>query len=201
MSTDIDPAHFNDMFVKHDDPWAYRTSWYEARKRALTLAVLPRKRYANAFEPGCANGEMTAELAPRCDRLLACDFSTNAVHLARSRVKALSHVRVDEMCVPATWPDEKFDLILISEFGYYLSQNSLAALVKHLDKALSRNGSLVACHWTRPMEDARSDAATVHRLLGALPGLSVVAAHVEPDFLLHAWVRGPQSVAQMEGLA
>ncbi|QEI09403.1 methyltransferase domain-containing protein [Pigmentiphaga aceris] len=201
MNTDIDPAYFNGMFVADEDPWAYRTSWYEERKRALTLAVLPRKRYANAFEPGCANGELTAALAPRCDRLLACDFSRSAVPLAQSRVQAFPHVTVEERCVPASWPDETFDLILISEFGYYLREASLTALVAHLDKALGRDGTLVACHWARPIADAFTDAATVHRMLGGVPGLNLVATHTEPDFLLHAWVRGKRSVAQLEGLA
>ncbi len=31
----------------------------ERRKRALTLAVLTRPRYAAIFEPGCANGELS----------------------------------------------------------------------------------------------------------------------------------------------
>jgi hypothetical protein len=33
-----------------------------------------------------------------------------------------------------------------------------------------------------------------------VPGLTLAAAHVDADFLLHAWVRGPRSVAQIEGL-
>lgn len=201
MSSSVDRTYFDAIFAKNEDPWDYRNSWYEARKRALTLAVLPRKHYANAFEPGCANGELTAELAPRCDRLLACDFSAGAVRIARGRVQDMSHVRVEEMCVPDAWPEEKFDLILISEFGYYLGETSLAGLVRRLDQALSRDGTLVACHWSRPFHDARSSAEAVHRALGALPGLTQAAAHVEPDFLLHAWVRGPRSVAQIAGLA
>jgi SAM-dependent methyltransferase len=201
MKNSVDRSYFDAIFAKNEDPWDYRRSWYEARKRALTLAVLPQQRYRSAFEPGCANGEMTAELALRCDRLLACDFSAGAVRIARGRVQELPHVRIEEMCVPDAWPEDKFDLIVISEFGYYLGETSLAGLVTRLDKALNREGTLVACHWSRPFQDSRSTAETVHRALATVPGLTEAVAHVEPDFVLHAWVRGPKSVAQIQGLA
>ena len=42
-----------------------------------------RERYASAFEPGCSIGVLTAQLAPRCDRLLACDVAAAAVESAR----------------------------------------------------------------------------------------------------------------------
>ena len=68
-----DPAHFEALFTSSNDPWGFRTRWYEARKRSLTLACLPHQRYASGFEPGCANGELSAVLAERCDHLLVCD--------------------------------------------------------------------------------------------------------------------------------
>jgi SAM-dependent methyltransferase len=200
MNASVEPAYFDGVFARDEDPWDYRNSWYEARKRALTLAVLPRRRYASAFEPGCANGVLTAELAPRCERLLACDFSASAVRFARERVRSMAHVQVDEIAVPEAWPAGRFDLIVISEFAYYLSEPALAGLVGRVDQALDGDGTLVACHWNRPFSDARHSADAVHRALGAVPGLTLAAAHVDADFLLHAWVRGPRSVAQIEGL-
>ena len=68
--------YFDELCRRSDDPWRLREGWYERRKRSLTLALLPRPRYRNAFEPGCANGELTAELATRCDALLAADLLT-----------------------------------------------------------------------------------------------------------------------------
>ena len=66
--------YFDELYQHSDDPWHLREGWYERRKRSLTLALLPRPRYRNAFEPGCANGELTAELAARCEMLLAADL-------------------------------------------------------------------------------------------------------------------------------
>lgn len=78
--------YFDELYRRSDDPWKLREGWYERRKRALTLAMLPRPRYRNAFEPGCANGELTLELARRCDALLAADLHGRAVQLTRERV-------------------------------------------------------------------------------------------------------------------
>jgi hypothetical protein len=38
------PAYFEAMFAKSDDPWKFKSRWYERRKRALTLACLPDDR-------------------------------------------------------------------------------------------------------------------------------------------------------------
>ena len=113
------------MFAGNDDPWSFRSRWYEMRKRAMTLASLPRARYGNAFEPGCANGELSAELAARCDRLLISDGTRRAVDSARGRVSSLPHVEVMQAWVPDDWPQQAFDLVVISELGYFLSPDAL----------------------------------------------------------------------------
>ena len=61
---------FERVYAASDDPWGFRTSWYEARKRSILLACLPRQRYRSGYEPGCSNGELAAVLALRCERLL-----------------------------------------------------------------------------------------------------------------------------------
>ena len=45
--------YFDRLFADNDDPWAFRQRWYERRKRALTLALLTRPRYA-AIRTGAA---------------------------------------------------------------------------------------------------------------------------------------------------
>ena len=48
----VDDRYFDGLFAGNDDPWAFRQRWYEQRKRAITLAALPRPRYRSVFEPG-----------------------------------------------------------------------------------------------------------------------------------------------------
>jgi hypothetical protein len=71
----LGPEYFEDVYAASEDPWGFTTRWYEERKYSLSLAMLPRRRYGDAFEPGCSIGVLTAMLASRCDRLLSCDVS------------------------------------------------------------------------------------------------------------------------------
>ncbi|MBB5639980.1 bifunctional PIG-L family deacetylase/class I SAM-dependent methyltransferase [Cryobacterium roopkundense] len=81
------PAPFFDQLYRGEsDPWGVETRWYEERKRALTLAALPRQRFRSALELGCSTGVLTVELAARCDELLAVDSAEQALEIARARL-------------------------------------------------------------------------------------------------------------------
>ncbi|RZF24179.1 methyltransferase domain-containing protein [Paraburkholderia sp. UYCP14C] len=194
--------YFDDLYRHSDDPWRLREGWYERRKRSLTLALLPRPRYCNAFEPGCANGELTAALATRCDALLAADLHARAVELASERVAGASNVRVERRRVPREWPTERgpFDLIVISEFAYYLDAAELEALAARIAGSLTTDGTLLACHWRRPFAEASESADHAHALFDARCGLARLAHHDEADLLIDVWSRDARSVAQREGL-
>jgi SAM-dependent methyltransferase len=195
-------VYFDELYKRSDDPWKLREGWYENRKRALTLALLPRPRYRNAFEPGCANGELTAELAVRCDALLAVDLHETAVRLATRRVAALPQVRVEQCTVPREWPTDAgpFDLIVISEFAYYLDAADLETLAARIAASLTTDGTLLACHWRRPFAEALQSADAAHALFDTRCGLSRLAHHDEADLLIDVWSRDARSVAQREGL-
>jgi SAM-dependent methyltransferase len=193
-------AYFDAMFDASDDPWHYKNRWYEERKRALTLACLPQRRYASCYEPGCANGELSAALAQRCDRLLISDGAVVAIELARQRVREMSNVRVMEAWTPHQWPKESFDLIVISEFGYYLDTASLQALALKARDSLNPGGTVLACHWRWRIEGCEIDGDTVHQMLAASLGLSKLCHVLEPDLLIDVWCADPQSVAQREKL-
>lgn len=195
------PAHFDAMFVATDDPWRYRTRWYEARKRDLTLACLPAARYASGYEPGCANGELSAALAARCDRLLISDGSPEAIVAARARVRHLPHVEVRQAWLPAQWPDQRFELIVISEWAYYLGTDDLDALALKIAASLEAGGTLVACHWRRPIAGCALAGDAVNRRLGNRLGWPPLLGLQDGDFRLDVWSSDTRSVAQREGFA
>lgn len=194
-------SYFDALYADCDDPWGFRNRWYERRKRLLTLAMLPRERYHHAFEPGCANGELSAQLAMRCDRLLATDLNETAVRLARERLADQPHVRVERRSVPQEWPADQFDLIVLSELAYYLDDADLGRLTECITRALSVDGTLLACHWRREFDEAAQTAARVHALLDTECGLTRLARYEDADVLLDVWTRDSRSVAQHEGLA
>ena len=96
----LDPAHFRERYGASPDPNGLADRWYEARKYALSVALLPRQRYSTAFEPGCSIGVLTARLAARCDSLLSWDAVADAVASARSRTACLPGVLVEQACGP-----------------------------------------------------------------------------------------------------
>jgi len=196
----LSPPYFDSLFAASDDPWGFRTRWYEQRKRALTLACLPASFYDSIFEPGCANGELAADLAPRCHRLLACDASVPAVRLARQRLRDVPHARVETMTMPADWPAEQFDLIVISELGYYLPPADLATLARACLGSLTDTGTLLACHWRPLIDGCAYGGDAVHEILAAETGLPRIVHHQEDDFVLDVWTRQGQSVGRAEGL-
>ncbi|SDR18439.1 Nodulation protein S (NodS) [Pseudomonas grimontii] len=192
--------YFDQLFAGNDDPWAFRQRWYERRKRALTLALLTRPRYASVFEPGCANGELSFELAPRCDRLLCCDTASAAVALARSRLLGFAHAQVQQGRLPEQWPTGEFELIVLSELCYYLDADDLRHLIDRALNSLTANGQVLACHWRPAIEGCPQTAEQVHGLLHERLAMPLVATHHEPDFLLDLWSRDGTSVATLEGL-
>lgn len=198
MSARADPF---DTLYRAEDPWGYRTRWYEARKRALTLAALDRPRFRHGLELGCSIGELTAALATRCARITATDAHPEAVKRARLRVADLPQVEILAMRHPGAWPDGCFDLLVVSEIGYYLSPEDLDATAARMDGALAPDGLVLACHWRRPIHGCALDGDAVHARLDARLGLPGAFRYADHDLVLEGWSRRAQSVAQREGLA
>jgi LmbE family N-acetylglucosaminyl deacetylase/SAM-dependent methyltransferase len=191
------PRYFEALYSDSDDPWDLQGRYYEQRKRALQLATLPRARFRRAFEPGCATGLLTEQLAQRCDEVVAWDVAARALEQTRHRVRdAPSLVQVERGHIPDDWPDGEFDLIVLSEVGYYCVD--LGQLVKRIQATLTDDGVLVACHWRHAAPDHPHQAQAVHDTLGR--DLCPIVTHVEGDFLLHVWTRSGRSVAVTDGI-
>ncbi|UKF81167.1 PIG-L family deacetylase [Clavibacter californiensis] len=191
---------FDAAYARAEDPWRVTTRWYERRKRLATLAALPDERYRRALEIGCSIGVTTAGLAERVDELLAVDVAPTAVERARVRLADAPHVRLEVRDMGADWPAGQFDLVVMSEVGYYLDDAAFDRVLAALPGALGATGTLVACHWRHPEGDFRRTGDEVHARLAAVPGLHVLARHEEDDFLLEVLSADPRSVAVRTGL-
>ncbi len=197
----LDREFFDEFYSVGADRWGFQTRWYEQRKRSITLASLPRERFAAAFEPGCAIGVLTAELAERCDSLLATDISAEPLVHARRRLAGRPGVEFAQLRVPQEWPVGSFDLVVLSEIGYYCGPADLSALIAAAASSLTEDGVLLACHWRHPVAEYPTSGDDVHERLRAESGLVVLAQHVEEDFRLDVLVRPPAvSVARRTGV-
>ena len=193
-------AYFDDLYARSADPWGFDGRWYEERKRALTLALLPAPRYATAYEPGCSIGVLTRELAGRCDALLATDIAASAVTAARQRCAGLRQVTVEQAMLPTGWPPAAFDLVVLSELGYYFDESDLATVASYA----CGNDTVVAVHWRHPVADYPLGGDRVHEVLAAEAAsqrLSLVGEYRDDDLVAAAWRRDPRSVATEAGLS
>ncbi len=200
--------YFHGLYAGSADPWGFTDRWYEERKRALTLAALPERRYATAFEPGCSIGVLTEGLAARCDDLLAWDVSPTALAAAAARLAGTA-VRLEQRSLPRDWPDGRFDLVVLSELLYYLADDDLRTVAARAVEAVAPGGTLLSIHWLHPVEDYPQTGHAVQQAVAdAARGHLVQSVHhVEADLDLTVHVRArtgedPQrvSVAGRDGL-
>jgi hypothetical protein len=147
MNPSLPPSYFESLYQTDPDPWKFATSDYEAQKYAATLAALPQPRYHSAFEIGGSIGVLTEKLAQCCDSLLSIDVSEQAQAQAIQRCQALPQVRFQIMQFPRQFPHEQFDLILLSEVGYYWGLEDLKVAQSRIVDCLEQKGYLLLVHW------------------------------------------------------
>jgi SAM-dependent methyltransferase len=200
----LDPGHFQEKYDDSPDPYRLAERWYEARKYALSVALLPQERYGSAFEPGCSVGVLTTRLATRCDRLLSCDAIPNAVASARSRTAGLPGVRVERRVIPGDWPEGPFDLVVLSEILYYFDDADLDQVLTLAVKTLNPDGHLLAVHWRHQAPDHPRGGDDVHFRLAADLRLARLVRYRDQDFTAEVYAHGAgdlRSVAEAGGFA
>ncbi|MEN0138420.1 MAG: class I SAM-dependent methyltransferase [Rhodococcus sp. (in: high G+C Gram-positive bacteria)] len=205
MVSAMDPGYFESMYAESADPWGFDERWYERRKYALTLAALPRAHYRRAFEPGCSIGVLTAQLARRCDRVVATDVVPGALASARDRLRREGVADRVELCLASLVgprPPGTFDLVVFSEVLYYLTPADLAIVLARAVDSLEEGGTLVAVHWQHPVPEYPQTGRVVHDAIAAAEGLDLAGSYRDTDFHLDVYTRGvAPSVAAAEGLS
>jgi len=181
--------YFEKMWRTGDDPWDHDGRFYEHRKYALTAASLRRARYGSVFEPGCATGILTTMLAPRAERYLATDRHPRAVEVARARLAPVEGVTVEQARIPEDWPDIRFDLIVLSEFLYYLEPADVVDALDRAAQSVEREAELVAVHYRQPVPEHALLGDEVHRIIASHAAWTRQIRHEEADFLLEGFTR------------
>ena len=180
-----------DRLHAHDeDPWGATSRWYERRKRSLLLAALPRPRFARALEVGCSTGVLTESLLERAESVVGTDSSPAALDLARARLGGRADLRL--LTAPVEWPEGEFDLVVLSEVGYFLSPAALDGLVRKVADCLTPDAVVVLCHWRHPVRGWPLDAGEVHRAFeaavagGGLPARAAGYSDRDLEIVVHA---------------
>jgi peptidoglycan/xylan/chitin deacetylase (PgdA/CDA1 family) len=141
------PRHleFEATFALDPDPWDYGSE-YEQRKYEHALGLLP-ERVGDALELGCAGGFFTELLAPRAERVLACDISLVALSAAARRCRGLENVAFSRLDLFADQIPQGYDLVVCSETLYYAAdRDQLDETLGRIAGALSPGGHLLTAN-------------------------------------------------------
>ena len=181
LQQEPEDAALDGLHAREEEPWGADVRWYEERKRQLLLAVLPRQRFDHGLEVGCSTGVLAAALAGRCERLTAIDASSAALARARDRLAGLPGVTLARCDLPREWPPGRFDLVVCSEVGYFLSPADVDRLADRVRTSLADAGVVVLCHWRHAITGWVLDGPEVHERLVERLGLPTCAVYRDDD--------------------
>jgi cyclopropane fatty-acyl-phospholipid synthase-like methyltransferase len=145
--TSYTPDYFERLYSKDPDPWKFASSDYERLKYGATLGAARSGQLGMVFEIGCSIGVFTRMLAPNCRRILAVDVSERALSSARHNCRGLDNVTIRKMRVPHDWPEQRFDLIILSEVLYFLAASEIRATAKRSIESLCPFGRIILVNW------------------------------------------------------
>ncbi|WP_099023887.1 SAM-dependent methyltransferase [Mycolicibacterium palauense] len=202
--TRLPDDYFDKMYRAEEDPWRLASRWYERRKYAISVALLPRARYRHAFEPGCSIGMLTQRLAEVCDRVSAVDVAEPALAAARRRLAdagCADRVTLGRGSLDQGWPDGPFDLLVLSEVAYYLDGRLLAAVLRREIPRLAPDATVLAAHWRHRVPEYPLSGDAANAIIAATPGLTSTGSYLDEDVAIEVFSTGDGgSVAAREGL-
>jgi predicted TPR repeat methyltransferase len=127
-------------------------------------------------------------MSERADTVLGVDASPTALAAARRRLTHRPGVTLAAVDVSRDWPEGSFDLVVISEVGYFLSPAALDRLVDRVAASLTADGVVVLCHWRHRVQGWVMNADEVHRRFadGPVPPLQARYTDRDAELRVHA---------------
>jgi SAM-dependent methyltransferase len=183
LSADFFEAKYRDSA----DPWDFARSTYEQDRYDEIVKSLGGRHFHRAFEPGCSIGVLTERLAAICDQVYATDISATAVARARARCSGHPGVFIEEGSLTNSLPSAAFDLIVLSEVGYYLDPRMLVTLARNLTDCLTADGMILAAHWLGTSKDHVLTGDQVHDILSANLNLERIHSRRHEGFRIDLW--------------
>jgi SAM-dependent methyltransferase len=204
VTSRLPDGYFDRIYADSADPWQLSTRWYEQRKYAITMALLPFRRYRHAFEPGCSIGTLTAQLADRCDHVTAVDVANAALRHCDDRLRqhgCRERVTLAKSSLDDPWPVGPFDLVVLSEVAYYLEADALAAAMRRECPRLAPGATVVTAHWRHEVGDYPLSGDVATDVITATPGLTPLGGYRDRDVVIAVFDTGTGvSVASREGV-
>lgn len=185
----LSQEYFDNLYSANPDPWNFETSTYEREKYLKTIDSLPKNHYENVLELGCSIGVLTKLLATKCSRLLAVDISGTALATARRRLQTFKNVDFLQADISQKFPSGDYDLIVVSEVGYYLSLSDLTRAKNQIKSSLRTHGDLILVHWTHFVEDYPITGDQVHEVFLEDQELNQIMDYYTADYRLDVFTK------------
>ena len=182
------PAFFEVKYRRKSDPWNFLKSPYECARYDAILNALRGRHYHRVLEPGCSIGALTVRLANICDTIEAFDFSATAVKKARKHCEALSNVRIRCCSLSKEEDFGRFDLVVLSEIGYYFNAPDWHELSERI-ATMNSGSTLLAAHWLGNSTDHQISGDEVHDILASNARMHLEHAERHEFFRIDRWIR------------
>lgn len=183
------PGFFEAKYRKSSDPWNFEKSSYEQARYDRILKALAGRRFRRAYEPGCSVGVFTQRLAAICDQVDAADFSPTAAARAAERCSRLPNVAVSCAALTSETQLGGYDLIVLSEIGYYFKRDAWRSMVSGFAASMEPGATLLASHWLGHSRDHRMEGQEVHMVLKAELRLHLEHEEQSPELTIARFVR------------
>ncbi len=181
----LSQQYFDNLYTANRDPWDFEKSEYERKKYAKTIDSLPNQHYSSGLEVGCSIGVLTLLLAKKCDQLLSIDISEPALITARKRLINEYNVTIKKASIPDSFPAGAYDLVVMSEVGYYLNLADLIVAKQLIKENMKIGGDLILVHWTHYVEDYPLSGHQVHEVFLNDKDFESISAFKTKDYHLN----------------
>jgi cyclopropane fatty-acyl-phospholipid synthase-like methyltransferase len=188
IACNYDRAYFDALYADSPDPWNFRASPYEQAKYAATVNAISDRRYQAGLEVGCSIGELSALLAPLCDSFLGLDIAEQPLKAARIRCAALPQARFECRLVPTDRPAGRFDLIVLSEVLYFMSEEKIREMAEFVRASLLPGGRVLLVNWLGAVETPQPGDIAAQGFIAAA-GLQVAIAERQSLYRLDLLAR------------
>jgi len=158
----IGKPYFDAMYAASQDPWNFTASAYEQEKYQHTIKALAGKQFKQGIEIGCSIGILTELLSRHCEVIMGVDISEQPIAIAKERLKNREGISFDVLQIPQQYPDQKYDLIVVSEVAYYMSKEDLTLTKELISDSLVAGGTLCLVHWRPQIEGCVFDGDEVN---------------------------------------
>jgi hypothetical protein len=142
---------------------------------------------------------LTEQLADRCEHVTATDVASAALDATDRRLVDAGlrdRVTLLRQSIDEPWPAAQFDLLVLSELGYYLQPDALRTVLDRELRLLAQGATVIAAHWRHRVADYPMTGDQTNDVIAASPGLHRIGGYRDADVVIDVFdTANPASVA------